>query len=247
MLLTILRKTNNRLIVDKLTMPTEQEVFPKALRTLIYRLGDILIETGIMDQMYQGQSVTQRDASEQFKYSDYEKKFIEYAMQTDQEEFNDNKGITEDAVEETVRQEVEEAINPPKTKTEGDFKIKNARIKGISDYINTHFRNGLSDKEKENFIKGLVKIYIEDSGTDKLYYSIKQRIAYITAIQYLFTLTDKEFLLDVIEKAGLATPEQIEDLHRPMNSYSQEYLAKITPTSQWQAIVAAQEKGEERE
>lgn len=235
-LITQLKKKNNTAIVDKAVRPTENEVYPKAIRDLLFEFSRIFLyeklAIGIIDL---GKDPAKINAlKEKYKGTPYEG-FIIYLCNVTPTDYQFTVETTVDATNQALLDELNDVLQG-KIKENAGYPLRIKRMQEMA--TEEGVSKAMTEDEKQKYVKA----YIErsDKGQNRNFIPMVARVGIALGANYIETLNDREFV-ELLEATGMLTPEQAADIRIPYNQLTQEQLAMDTRQEGWRAIQAKQE------
>lgn len=228
-LLNELRNINNRQIVNFAVLKEDNEIYPKALKTLMNEFKDIILDEHILESLEAGEIPVERKKEILTKYKDSPYiSGINYILNTNQKDFKYTKQIVKGATIQSIWDEQkiardyvsgEKPLKECYKLSNNDFKNKSQRI----DYYIRYYRRMAQDSNidlehysRENKLNDLNTVFDNINNPTKsspLYYKMSERIALEIGAKYLSTLNDIEFM-DLLRASGLVNDEQYQSLTR---------------------------------
>ena len=217
-LMNELRTINTNKIVKNTLLIEDQETYPKAIRALMNRYKDILLQN------------KELKASDKFKkIQEVDKPFVNYIRKMPLDEIRFAKKVVEESTKESISAELDIARNcvlerrPYIDQEERglEYNLKNNRIKSYIKHYDKQLSKGnmiyYSQEQKQQEVERIFSNITK--GTNTNYKSIQEREALFIAAKYLATLSDKEFM-QLLQKTNQITEEQAKSLTRKYRDIS---------------------------
>lgn len=200
-----LRDLNNAKIVDNVVLIEDQETYPPAIRTLINRYKDIILENKLLDKLNPAKSSDEIDEDLAQYEGTPDEGFIKYISNMNTVDFYLTEKITRLSSIESISQELDiarECVQKgrnylPEQECGLSYDMKNSRIASYIKYYQERLAEGsligYTDEHKKGEIN---RIYnnIEYGKKSKDMLNKKERMAISIAAKYISTLSDREFL-----------------------------------------------------
>lgn len=236
-LVTELKDKNNSVIVDKVVRPTENEVYPIAIRNLLYRFSRIFLEEKLETEMSTlGNNVDKiKELREKYRGTPYEN-FITYLCNVKPSDYEFTVSTTVEATEQALLDELNEVLEG-KVETDERYPLRTNRMQEMARDIGDV--KDMTEDEKREYVKKYIGR--SDNGQNRNFIPMPARIGIALGANYIETLNDKEFV-KLLETTGMLTPEQAADIQIPYNGLSKEQLAQETSSAGWEDNKAKQRK-----
>ena len=149
-LMNELRNLNNSKIVDNVILTEDQETYPKAIRILMNRYKDIILQNHILHRLVNAnQDLSINEELSQYRGTPDEG-FIQYICNTNAKDFKFTMQIVEEATKQSIsdeldiaRKHVQEGIAyKPKEEHGLEYDMKNARIEQYIQYYMKQLQSG---------------------------------------------------------------------------------------------------------
>ena len=247
-----LLKTNNEKAVNNVVLKEDQAIYPPAIRELINRFSNIILENNILSQL--GNENTGAELTEslaEYQGTPYEE-FAEYILMMKPRDFKLSQQIAEEATKQSVEEELSIAKRCVQTGEEYedkeelglDYSSKNGRIRSYIDYYKHKQKLGklesYSDQNLEDDIRNVMANIANSKKSNKNYLSMDERVATIIAARYMATLNDVEFMRLLIE-TKLITKEQYDSLTRKYKDIK-DLKNEVHMQKSWKAIEKLQKQ-----
>ncbi len=237
-LMNQLRNLNNEKIIDNVVLKEDQETYPTAIRTLMERYKDIILEKGLLTKLRRGNINLDEYANYQ---GTVDEEFIKFICNINENDFDLTTQIARSATKESIKEELTIARNCvlERKKYEDEeecglkYDLKNARIRGYIKYYDNALQEGKlinyspkdsASEEKKVFINIVTK------RTNENYININERIALLLSAQYISNLSDHEFI-QLLQETEMITEEQYKSLTRKYkdikNLHEEKYSSKM--------------------
>ncbi len=233
-----LKDKNNKEIVDKVVRPTENQKFPKAIRELFYRFSNVFYQVGdeVLGEIMCGNIEQIQKIQERYKDTQYSG-FIKYLCNMTKEDYDFTVKMATDATIYATRQELEEALNDEQPKDD-KYSMRNQRIEEMRKEIYEQNLTDMIEEDKRQYVVKYIqkRQYGESSGN---FVPMSKRIGIAIGSDYIGTLNDREFV-ELLQKSGLLTPEEFNDIHIKYNQLSKEELDMDTRQDKWKEVAGNQ-------
>lgn len=224
-----IKKINDRQIVDYVLPDIDIETYPKGVRELIEKYKETILKSDIITKMASGKNNIKTIEGYKGKYENtpYEG-LMQYIANTSKKNYEFRKLTTESAMIKSIKSEQEKArqivLKGEEYIGEEGFERKNNRIKGYISYYK-HKLEGrqtkYTEEEIEEDINSVVK-NIRKGKYSESHVDTKESMAIIMGAKYLATLSDREFMQQLIdfkiigldEKKQLTTKYKDIDIHK---------------------------------
>ncbi len=236
-LMNELRSLNNEKIVNYVVLSEDQETYPKAIRNLMEKYKEIILQNGLLKRLHNS-DMNLEDFS---NYQGTDLKFLKYIYNMNQKDLEFTTQIAKRATVESISEELTIARNcvlkRESYKEESElglqYDLKNARIKGYIQYYKNALQQGklisYTNKDKLDEEK---RIYanIQTKNDNKNYINMEEREALLIAAQYIANLSDHEFI-NLLKDTQEISEEQYQSLTRKYkdipNLHETAYSSKI--------------------
>ncbi len=254
-LMNELRNLNNSKIVDNVILTEDQETYPQAIRTLMNRYKDILLQNNLLHRLPGANQDMQINESLSEYNGTPDEKFVHYICNTNQGDFEFTVQIVENATRQSISDELDIARKhvlegteyKPKEEFGLKYDLKNARIQQYIQYYMNLLQKGelvgYSEERKEQEIETVLG-NIRSGKQNKNYIDMNERIALSIAVKYISTLNDHEFIQLLIDE-NLIDDEQYQSLtrkYKDINLKEEVYVAE-----KWKEIKEGQKSAETEE
>ncbi len=250
-LMNELRNLNNEKIVDYVVLTEDQETYPPAIRRLMNRYKDIILENGLLSRL-QNADKDMNINNDLARYKGtIDEGFIGYICNTNEEDFKLTTKIVEEATKQSIADEldtarkcVQEGISYEETEELGfNYDSKNGRIKNYISYYTKMLQAGKLigyNEETKNQEVEIIYNNIANGKQNENYVSMEERMALSVAAKYISTLNDHEFLQLLID-TEMINDDQEKSLTRKYKDIpdlkGEAYVAK-----RWKEISKAQKE-----
>lgn len=223
-LMNELRNLNNSKIVDNVILTEDQETYPKAIRILMNRYKDIILQNHILHRLVNAnQDLSINEELSQYRGTPDEG-FIQYICNTNAKDFKFTMQIVEEATKQSIsdeldiaRKHVQEGIAYKAKEEHGlEYDMKNARIEQYIQYYMKQLQSGeligYSEERKQQEVE---KIFnnIKAGKQNENYMNMSERMALSMAAKYISTLNDHEFI-QLLQDTELIDDEKYQSLTR---------------------------------
>lgn len=248
-LMNELRNLNNAKIVDNVVLIEDQGTYPTAIRTLITRYKNIILQEGLLDKLPNAHSNMNINEDLRKYYGTADEEFIKFICNMNEEDYKFTKLVTEQATLESIKDELSIARECVLTRTQYEdqeeyglnYDMKNGRIKKyIQYYLARHKKGqliGYDDKQEKSETE---KVYynIMKNKQSENYVRIDEAIAIGIAAHYVSTLNDREFIT-LLQDTKLITEEQYKSLTRKYKDIP-DLKGEVYVAKRWKEISKAQ-------
>ena len=222
-----LRNINNRRIVKYTVLKDDNEIYPTAMKTLIKKCAQIVINNGIMEELEYGE--INSDKADRvltvYEGTPFED-FARYMINVTHDEFEFMQNVIYQSMVNTITNEQEVArqivLGKKEFVREAGYENRDARIQRYVEYYNSI---GISENYSQHSIQEDVGKELgrqEIEGEDQ---SFDHKIALEIGARYISQLNDIE-LFKLIKNTGLINEEQAKSLTRTYKEIGQEGLRK---------------------
>lgn len=249
-LMNKLRSLNNAKIVDNVILIEDQQTYPAAIRMLMNRYSNIILQNGLLEKLPNANKDTQINK----ELASYERTpdegFIKYICNTNQRDFEFTTKIVEEATRQSISDELDiarQAVQKGEQYKDKEecglsYASKNARIK---DYI-IYYRYmleagklvGYTEETKQQEIEQIMG-HIESGKQMHNYLNMEQRMAMAIAAKYISSLNDHEFI-QLLQDNGFITEKQYKSLTRKYKDIDIRKESQMQ--SNWVSIEKSHEK-----
>lgn len=238
-LVTKLKDKNNRAIVDKVVRPTENEVYPIAIRNLLYRFSRIFLEEKLGTEMNTlGNNLDKiKELREKYRGTPYEN-FITYLCNVTPSDYEFTVSTTVEATGQALLDELN-GVLAGKVETDARYPLRTNRMQEMARDIGDV--KDMTEDEKREYVDQYIGR--SDNGQNRNFIPMPARIGIALGANYIETLNDKEFV-ELLENTGMLTPEQSADIRIKYNQLTPEELEMDTRQAGWIAIGKKQEEEE---
>ena len=242
---------NNKKAVDNVVLTEDQKTYPPAIRELMNRFKDIILDNNLMERLPNAkEDRIINNELEEYRGTPYEP-FIQYICKMNADDFNFIVQVAEKATKEGIKAELEIARKcveerkqyEDKEELGLDYSAKNARIKAYITYYEKQLQDGkLMGYGNKNLEQEVEKIFgnIESGKKNPNYLNMEQRIAMLIGTRYIATLNDIEFI-ELLQDTELINEEQYKSLTRKYKDIP-DLKSEVYIQSDWKGITALQEK-----
>lgn len=254
-----LRNLNNSKIVNYVILQEDQETYPRAIRNLMNRYKDIILQNGLLDRLPNANKDMSINKDLEQYYGTVDEGFIKYISNMNESDFRLTQIIVEQATKESILEELEIARKCVKDGSKYndqeeiglDYDLRNNRIKG---YISLYMQDYKDPLEKRELIinpelhkkKRLEDIFNRiDKGTNKNYLHMDERMAISIAAKYISTLNDHEFIQLLLDAKEI-TQEQYISLTRKYKDIA-DLKGEVFEQKAWKEISKAQKEATKTE
>lgn len=248
-LMNELKLLNNKKAVNNVVLIEDQETYPKAIRILMNRYKEIILENGLLGKIGD-KSIDTLKLLQQYKGTPDEQ-FMQYVCNINAEDFDITVQIAQEATKKSIESEQEIARKcvlegtkyEEKAELGLDYTLKNNRIKKYIQYYETQLQDGklvgYNEERKQEDIDKIMS-NIEQGKINSDYVSKAERVALLTAKDYIATLNDKEFI-QLLEDTKLISTEQRVSLTRKYKDIPN-LLDEVYETNKWKEISSRQKQ-----
>ncbi len=223
-LMNELRNLNNSKIVDNVILTEDQETYPQAIRILMNRYKDIILQNHILHRLVNAnQDLSINEELSQYKGTPDEG-FIQYICNTNAKDFKFTMQIVEEATKQSIsdeldiaRKHVQEGIAyKPKEEHGLEYDMKNARIEQYIQYYMKQLQSGeligYSEERKQQEVETIFN-NIKAGKQNENYMNMSERMALSMAAKYISTLNDHEFI-QLLQDTELIDDEQYREFDK---------------------------------
>lgn len=250
-----LLNVNNAKAVDNVMLVEDQVTYPPAVRGLMIRFKDIIMENGLLPKL--------QNASEDMKINTQleqyrgtpDEGFINYICNTNPEDYAFTLKIIEEATIQSIKDELTIARGcvqnqkPYEDKEElgYDYSMKNARIRKYITYYESQLEEGnLVGYNEQSLEKEAARVAqnIKNGKHNENYLSYEERIAMMISANYLATLNDPEFM-KLLQDTKMINDEQYKSLTRKYKDIS-DLKTEVYDQKNWKEISTMQKEATAR-
>lgn len=242
---------NNTKAVDNVTLIEDQKTYPPAVRELMIRCKDIIMEDGILPKLPNAnQNMNINKELEQYKGTPYEG-FINYICNTNPEDYEFTVRIVDEATKQSTESELTIARKcvqnretyEDKEELGYDYSMKNSRIRKYITYYESQLSEGnlvgYNEKSLEREAERVVQ-NIKGGKHNKDYLPYEERIAMMISANYISTLNDMEFM-KLLQDTEIINDEQYKRLTRKYKDIP-DLKAEVYDPKNWKEISEAQKE-----
>ena len=253
-LMNALRNLNNEKAVNNVILIEDQQTYPAAIRKLMERFSDIILQNGIIEQLEKQLNHEEISKGVDKFAGTPDKGFVKYTYNTNSIDFEFTKKIVEEATKQSIRDELEIArqcaqkqeVYQEHTEPGISYEQKHARIKSYVLYYQSMLNKGkligYTDEDREQEVENIMK-HIKGTKQNPNHLNMKQRIAMALAAKYISTLNDTEFIR-VLQSTEIITPEQYESLTQKYVDIK-DLKSKVHIQTIWKVLQKEQKKAAE--
>lgn len=234
-----LKKLNDKKIVHWAVQDKDLEIYPQAIKKLIDKYKLIILQSDIITKVANDSiDIKTFDVYRRKHEQTPQIRLIEYVANTSRKEYQNIKNDTELAIIKTIANEQEEArqvvLKGKNREIKEGFEKRNTRIDEYIKYYEKKLkgRNEYNQKEIEEDIKNTVKnIYIGNQTEN--YVSVKASLAITIGAKYLATLSDREFIQELLEFGiiELKDKQELTQKYQDINIFKKEKRDRDTEKS----------------
>lgn len=223
-LMNELRSLNNEKIVDNVILVEDQQTYPVAIRMLMNRYANIILQNGLLEKLPNADKDMQINRELASYEGTPDEGFIKYICNTNKKDFEFTTKIVEGATRQSISDELDTArqcvqkgeIYEDKEECGLSYTAKNARIK---DYI-VYYRYmleagklvGYTEQTRQEETEQIMG-HIKTGKHMHNYLNMEQRTAMAIAAKYIASLNDHEFI-QLLQDNEFITEEQYKSLTR---------------------------------
>lgn len=246
---------NNEKAVNKVMLVEDQETYPPAVRELMVRYKDIIMENGLLPKLPNASKDMNINAElEQYRGTPDEG-FINYICNTNPEDYALTVRIVDEATmqstkdELTIARECVQNRNLYKDKEElgYDYSMKNARIRKYITYYESKLEEGklvgYNEKSLEREASRVVE-NIKKGKHNENYLPYEERIAMMISANYISSLNDMEFM-KLLQDTEIINDEQYKSLTRKYKDI-EDLDAEVYDQKNWKEISTMQKEATKR-
>lgn len=246
---------NNIKAVDNVILIEDQETYPPAVRKLMIRFKNIIMENGLLPKL-QNASRDMKINSELEQYRGTpDEGFINYICNTNPENYVFTVKMIDEATKQSTKDELtiargcvqERKLYEDKGELGYDYSMKNARIRKYIDYYTSQLEAGnLVGYNEESLEKETERIVqnIKDGRRNENYLPYEERIAMMLSANYLATLNDPEFM-KLLQDTEIINDEQYKSLTRKYKDIP-DLKAEVYDQKNWKEISTMQKEATRR-
>jgi len=246
-----LRNLNNSKIVKYVVLEEDQQTYPPAIRALMNRYKDIILQNDLLDRLASAnEDMNINKTLEQYNGT-VDEGFIQYICNMNKDDFNFTQTVVENATRETVSEELQVARDCVKKQIQYQdqedvgltYDLKNDRIKGyISYYTNLINQGKLIGYSKQNHEDDVWKMLylIKNNRQNKSFIKKDEAMALSIAAKYISTLNDHEFIQLLLDTNQI-TEEQYQSLTRKYKDIP-DLQGEVYEQKNWKEISKAQKE-----
>lgn len=250
-----LRNLNNSKIVDFVILQEDQETYPRAIRNLMNRYKDIILQNGLLDRLAgANKDMSINEELEQYKGT-VDERFIQYICNMNQSDFKLTQIIVEQATKESILEELDIARacvqerTPYQNQEEVglEYDLKNERIRGYIEYYKKLLEEGkligYTDEQKKATMDEIFNKI--NNSINKNYLHMDERMAISIAAKYISTLNDHEFIQLLLDTEQI-TEEEYKSLTRKYKDIA-DLKGEVFEQKAWKEISKAQKEATKTE
>lgn len=204
-LMNKLRTLNNEKIVDNVILIEDQQTYPVAIRMLMNRYSNIILQNGLLDKLANANKDMQINKELSIYENTPDQGFIQYICNTNQKDFEFTVKIVEAATKQSIideldiaRQYVQKGEKYTDKEESGlSYASKNTRIKQYMIYYKSMLQAGklvgYTEKTKQHEVQQIME-HIKSEKKMQNYLNMEERIAMSIAAKYISSLNDHEFI-----------------------------------------------------
>ena len=246
---------NNAKAVDNVMLVEDQETYPPAVRKLMVRCKDIIMENGLLPKLPNAsEDMDINGELEQYRGTPDEG-FINYICNTNPEDYALTVRIVDEATmqstkdELTIARECVQNRKPYEDKKElgYDYSMKNARIRKYITYYESQLEEGkligyneISLEREASRVVGNIK----NGKHNRNYLPYEERIAMMISANYISSLNDMEFM-KLIQDTEIINDEQYKSLTRKYKDIP-DLKAEVYDQKNWKEISTMQKEATAR-
>ena len=246
---------NNAKAVNNVILIEDQETYPPAVRTLMVRYKDIIMENGILPKLPNAnENMDINGELEQYRGTPDEG-FINYICNTNPEDYAYTVKIVDEATmqstkdELTIAREHVQQRKQYKDKKElgYDYSMKNARIRKYIAYYESQLEEGnLIGYNEKTLAREAQRIVenIKNGKHNENYLAYEERIAMMISANYISSLNDMEFM-KLIQDTEIINDEQYKSLTRKYKDIP-DLKAEVYDQKNWKEISTMQKEATAR-
>lgn len=249
-----LRNLNNSKIVNYVILQEDQQTYPRAIRNLMNRYKDIILQNGLLDRLPNAnKDMSINEDLQQYKGT-VDEDFIQYICNMNKNDFRLTEIIVEQATKESISEELDIARkcvqNREKYKDQEDlglqYDLKNSRIKLYIKYYTKRLEEGAlvgySEYEQQKEIEKVIQ-NIKNKKVNENYINMDERMALSMAAKYISTLNDHEFIQLLLDTDQIIE-EQYQSLTRKYKDI-EDLKGEVFEQKAWKEISKAQKDATE--
>ena len=246
---------NNAKAVNNVILIEDQETYPPAVRTLMVRYKDIIMENGILPKLPNAnENMDINGELEQYRGTPDEG-FINYICNTNPEDYAYTVKIVDEATKQSTKDELTIAREhvqqrkqyKDKEELGYDYSMKNARIRKYITYYESQLEKGKLVGYNEKTLEIEAQRVIENIKNEKHnenYLPYEERIAMMIAANYISSLNDMEFM-KLIQDTEIINDEQYKSLTRKYKDIP-DLKAEVYDQKNWKEISTMQKEATAR-
>lgn len=242
---------NNQKTVDNVILQEDQETYPVAVRSLMNKMKDIILQNGLLDKLpTANENMHINQELEQYQYTPY-KDFIQFLCNMNRDDYGFTRQIVVEGAKQSIKRELELARHCVQVRESYEdkeelglsYNLKNARIKSYINYYKTQLESGnligYSDKDLEEETQKVME-NITSGKQSPNYLSIKEQMAMMISAQYISTLNDVEFM-QLIQDTQIIDEEKYKSLTRKYKDIPN-LLDEVYIQKNWKVISTMQKR-----
>lgn len=246
---------NNAKAVDNVILIEDQETYPPAVRELMVRYKDIIMENGLLEKLPNANADMQINQDlEQYRGTPDEG-FINYICSTNPENYALTVRIVDEATKQSTQDELtiarecvqKRSAYEDKEELGYDYSMKNARIKKYITYYESQLEEGnLVGYNEESLEREASRVVenIKNGKHNENYLPYEERIAMMISANYLATLNDIEFM-KLLQDTQIINEEQYKSLTRKYKDIP-DLKAEVYDQKNWKEISTMQKEATKR-
>lgn len=246
---------NNAKAVDNVMLVEDQETYPPAVRELMVRCKNIIMENGLLPKLPNAnEDMNINGELEQYRGTPDEG-FINYICNTNPEDYALTVRIVDEATMQSTKDELtiarecvqNRSAYEDKEELGYDYSMKNARIRKYITYYESQLEEGklvgYNEKSLEreaSRVVGNIKIGKHNEN----YLPYEERIAMMISANYISSLNDMEFM-KLLQDTEIINDEQYQSLTRKYKDIL-DLKAEVYDQKNWKEISTMQKEATER-
>lgn len=246
---------NNVKAVDNVILIEDQETYPPAVRELMVRYKDIIMENGLLPRLPNANADMQINQDLKQYRGTTDEGFINYICSTNPENYALTVRIVDEATKQSTQDELtiarecvqKRSAYEDKEELGYDYSMKNARIRNYMAYYSSQLEEGNLIGYNEQSLEreaSRVAENIKNGKHNENYLPYEERIAMMISANYLATLNDIEFM-KLLQDTQIINEEQYKSLTRKYKDIP-DLKAEVYDQKNWKEISTMQKEATKR-
>lgn len=239
-----LRKINNKQIVDYVVLTEDNDTYPAALRTLMNKFQEIILEDNLLPRLQNANTDMKINPELEEKYKDTPYLgFIKYICKTNPEDYRFTINMIDEATRQSVSDELEKARSIVQNREvfipSPEFPNRDARIGCYIMYYQRKDLDNYTPQDLEQDVQGILNNIYNPHKKSDLHLKRDERIAMEFGAKYISTLNDVEFM-QLLQDTQIIDEQQEKSLTRKYKDI--DLKKEVHVQENWKKITTDQEK-----